>query len=129
MGEKSKGEHIGYFHQGCATSIGIVSLKDASLDIRIYRTIGVVGFVFAFIFNVIASFTLLQVLLKVLSQRMKASNYSFDSYGMFWGTSAILCPALIVLLYEDITHVCRVSFSVRQSEYVKYMWPFVLPSL
>ena len=128
MGEKSKGEHIGYSHQGCDTSIGIVSLKDASLDIRIYRTIGVVGFVFAFIFNVIASFTLLQVLLKVLSQRMKASNYSFDSYGMFWGTSAILCPALIVLLYEDITHVCRVSFSVQQSEYVKYMWPFVLPS-
>ena len=32
----------------------------------------------------------------------------------------------MVLLYADITHVCRVSFSVRQSEYVKYVWPFVL---
>ena len=125
---RSQRENSWDSRQGCDTSIGMVSLKDASLDIRIYHTIGVVGFVFIVIFNVIASFTLLQVLLKVLSQRMEASNHSFDSYGMFWGTSAILCPALIVLLYEDITHVCRVSFSVRQSEYVKYMWPFVLPS-
>ena len=75
MGEKSKGELLGYSHQGCDTSIGIVSLKDASLDIRIYRTIGVVGFVFVFIFNVIASFTLLQVLLRPVRRGGSLGSY------------------------------------------------------
>ena len=76
-----------------------------------------------------ASFVLLQVLLKALSQRMEASNYSFDSYGMFWGTSAIHHPALMVLLYKDINIVCCVTYGVQQSEYIKYMWPFYMLSL
>ena len=124
LGEMSKGEHTGYAHQACAASI--VFLKDASSDVRIYRTISVIGFVFVVIFNVMGSVVLLQVILKALSQKMETCNYSFDSYGMFWGMSAILCPTLMMLLYEDITHVCRVSFDFQQSEYVRYMWPFVL---
>ena len=72
-----------------------------------------------------ASFALLQVLLKDLSQKMEAFNYSFDSYGLFWGTSAILCPALMVLLCADITHLCCATFIVRQSVYDQYMWPFL----
>ncbi len=73
-----------------------------------------------------ASFALLQVLLKALLQKMESSNYSFDSYGMFWGMSAILCPALMVLLYEDITHLFSFTFAFQHSEYETYMWPFVL---
>ena len=122
----SKGEHTGYSHQGCATSIGVFSfLKDASSEVRVYRTISVIGFVFIVIFNVMGSVVLLQVILRALSQKMKTCNYSFDSYGMFWGMSAILCQALIVLLYEDITHVCCVTVDVQLSEYVRYMWPFI----
>ncbi len=116
---------MGYSHQGCATSAGIVFLKDATSDVRVYRNIGVIGFVFLGIFNVMGSVVLLRVILKALSQKLETSNYSFDSYGMFWGMSAILCPALMVLLYKDITIVCRVTFDVQQSEYVKYMWPFL----
>ena len=121
---------MGYSHQGCATSIGIVVLKGAGLEAHVYhtiRTIGVIGFVFIFIFNVMASFALLQVLLKALSQKMEASNYSFDSYGMFWGTSAILCPTLMVLLYQDIRVVCcTTDVNVQKSAgNVKYMLPFV----
>ena len=123
LGEMSKGEHTGYAHQACAASI--VFLKDASSDVRIYRTISVIGFVFVVIFNVMGSVVLLQVILKALSQKMETCNYSFDSYGMFWGMSAILCPTLMVLLYEDFTHVFCVTFDVQQSEYIKYMWPFV----
>ena len=55
-----------------------------------YFTIGIIGFVFVVIFNVMASVVFVQVLLKTLSQKMKACNYSFDYYGMFWGISAIL---------------------------------------
>ena len=121
----SKGEHTGYSHQGCATSIGTVFLKDASSDDRVYRTINVIGFVFVVIFNVMASTVFLPVLLKTLLQKMETCNYSFDSYGMFWGLSAILCPSLMVLLYEDITHICRITFDIQQSEHVKYMWPFI----
>ena len=129
LGEMSKGEHTGYSHQGCATSIGTVFLKDASSDVRVYRTIGVIGFVFAGIFSVMGSVVLLQVILRALSQKMEASNYSFESFGMFWGMSAILCPTLMVLLYADITHVCRVTYDVQQSEYIKYMWPFIFALL
>ena len=121
----SKGEHTGYSHQGCATSIGIVFLNDASSDIRIYHTISIFGFVFLGIFNVMGSVVLLQVILTALSQKMETCNYSFDSYGMFWGMSAILCPTLMVLLYKDITHVCHVTFDFQHSEYVRYMWPFI----
>ena len=49
-----------------------------------YFTIGIIGFVFVVIFNVNASVVFVQVLLKTLSQKMKACNYSFDYYGMFW---------------------------------------------
>ena len=76
-------------------------------------------------YYVIASLTLFQVLLKALSQKMEASKYSFDSYGMLWGTSAILSPALIVLLYEDVTIVCCSTYVVWQSMYHHYMWPFI----
>ena len=121
----SKGEHTGYSYQGCATSIGIFVLKDASSDVRVYRTISVIGFVFVGIFNVMGSVVLLQVILRALSQKMESCNSSFESYGMFWGMSAILCPTLMVLLYEDFTHVFCATFDVQQSEYIKYMWPFV----
>ena len=121
----SKGEHTGYSYQGCATSIGIFVLKDASSDVRVYRTISVIGFVFVGIFNAMGSVVLLQVILRALSQKMESCNSSFDSYGMFWGMSAILCPTLMVLLYEDITHVFCGNFDVQQSEYIKYMWPFI----
>ena len=121
----SKGEHTGYSYQGCATSTGIFVLKDASSDVRVYRTISVIGFVFVGIFNAMGSVVLLQVILRALSQKMESCNSSFDSYGMFWGMSAILCPTLMVLLYEDITHVFFANFDVQQSEYIKYMWPFI----
>ena len=123
---------MGYSHQGCATSIGIVFLKGAGLEVAgvyyIIRTIGVIGFVLLVIFNVMASFALLQVLLKALSQKMEASNYSFDSYGMFWGMSAILCPTLIVLLCADIRHICCTADvnAQRSAENVRYMLLFVL---
>ena len=131
LGEMSKGEHTGYSHQGCATSIGIVFLKGAGLEAHVYhtiRTIGIIGFVFLIIFNVMASFALLQVLLKALSQKMEASNCSFDSYGMFWGMSAILCPTLIVLLCADIRQICcTADVNVQRSaEIVRYIWLFVL---
>ena len=132
LGEMSKGEHMGYSHQGCATSIGIVFLKGAGLEVAgvyyIIRIIGVIGFVFIIIFNVMASFALLQVLLKALSQKMEASNYSFDSYGMFWGMSAILCPTLIVLLCADIRHICCTADvnAQRSAGNVRYIWLFVL---
>ena len=125
LGEMSKGEHTGYSHQACARSIGIVFLKDVSFEFRIYYTISVIGFVFVVIFNVMGSVVLLQVILRALSQKMETCNYSFDSYGMFWGMSAILCPTLMVLLYEDITHVCHFTSDFQHSEYVRYMWPFI----
>ena len=127
LGEMSTGEHTGYSHQGCATITDTVFFKDASSDVRVYRTISVIGFVFLEIFNVMGSVVLLQVILRALSQKIETCNYSFDSYGMFWGMSAILCPSLMVFLYADITHVCRVTFDNQQSsEYFKYMWSFVL---
>ena len=78
------------------------------------------------IFNVMGSAVLLHVILKALSQKMEACNYSFDSYGMFWGMSAILCPSLMVLLYADITEEYHFTFRVQNSYYVRYMWPFIL---
>ena len=99
----------------CATSIGIF-VESTSSAVCVYqtiRTIGVIGIAFLCIFNVMASFALLQVLLKALLQKMESSNYSFDSYGMFWGASAILCPALMVLLYEDITHLFSFTFAFQ----------------
>ena len=127
--EMSKGEHTGYSHQACATSMGPFIFKDISSDVRVYCTISIIGFVFVVIFYVMGSFVLLQVILRTLSQKMETCNYSFDSYGMFWGMSVILCPSLMVLLYEDITHVCQAPFDVVHSEYFKYMWPFIFAIL
>ncbi len=84
------------------------------------------AFFFLGIFNVMGSAVLLHVILKALSQKMEACNYSFDSYGMFWGMSAILCPSLMVLLYADITEEYHFTFRVQNSYYVRYMWPFIL---
>ena len=74
------------------------------------------------------SVVVLQVILKALSQKMETCNYSFDSYWMFWGMSAILCPALMVLLCVDITHLrCSTNVNVQQSAgNVRYMWSFVV---
>ena len=127
LGEMSK-EHLGYSRQGCISDAATISLKDASSNVRMYLTIGIIGFISAVVSNVMASVVFLQVLLKALSQKMESCNYSFDYYGMFWGMSAILCPFLLLLLYADITHVFYIIVSpdVGQTENVRYMSPIVL---
>ena len=124
----SKAEHLGYSRQGCATDIGIASLKFKSSAVAIYSILFVIGFFFLTTFNVMASVVLLQVLLKTLSQKMEASNYSFDYYGIFWGMSAVLCPVIMLLLYRAITFLSDSTFNpeIQQTEYVRYIWPFVL---
>ena len=59
-----------------------------------------------------------------------AASSSPDYYGMFWGTSTILCPVLLLLLYRDITHLAQITFypGIRQTEYVRYICPFILAS-
>ena len=78
-----------------------------------------------------ASVSLLQVLLKLLSQKMESYNYSFDYYWMFWGMSAILCMLYIMLLFKDIELLSHFVFNpdIQQTKYVRYMWPFVLAFL
>ena len=124
----SNAEHLGYSCQGCSTNIGVASLKFKSSAVAIYRILFVIGFFFLVTFNIIASVVLLQVLLKALSQKMEASNYSFDYYGIFWGVSSILCPVLMVLLYRDITFLSVIIFNpeIQQAKYVRYILPFVL---
>ena len=127
LGEMSK-EHLGYSRQGCISDTATISLKDASSDVRMYLTVGIIGFISAVISNVMASVVFLQVLLKALSQKMESCSYSFDYYGMFWGMSAILCPFLLLLLYADITHVFYIIVSpdIGQTENVRYMSPIIL---
>ena len=123
---------MGYSRQGCATNIAIPSLKDDNSSVHIYRIISAIGFYSLVIFGSIASVVLLQVLLKALSQKMKACSYSFDDFGMFWGMSAILCPVLMVLLYRAIAHLSFITFNPdHQLPFVyaratRYIWPFVL---
>ena len=123
---------MGYSRQGCATDVAIPSLKDDNLSVRIYRIISAIGFSSLVIFGSIASVVLLQVLLKALSQKMEACSYSFDDFGIFWGTSAILCPVLMVLLYRAITHLSFITFNPDHqspsmyARYTRYMWPFLL---
>ena len=128
LGEMSKGEHLDYSQQGCTADVAIISLRVASSDVHVYFTIGVIGFIFVVIFNVMASVAFVQVLLKTLLQKMEVYNYSFDYYGMFWGISAILYPVLILLLFVDIALVCYIIINpdVGQSGNVRYIWPFVL---
>ena len=59
---------------------------------------------------------------------MEACNYSFDYYGMFWEISAILCPVLTLLFFDNITLVCYIILNpdVVHSGNVRYMWPLVL---
>ena len=117
-----------YFLQGCAADVAIISLRVACSDVRMCLTIGIIGFVFVVIFNDMASVAFLPVLLKTLLQKVEACNYSFDYYGMFWGLSAILCPVLTLLLFDNITLVCYISINpdVVQSGNVRYMWPPIL---
>ena len=125
----SKGEHLGCFHQGCdIVGTAILSRKFQSSVVHFYGLVNIIGFIFAGIFLSMVSVILLRVLLKALSQKTESCNYSFDYYGMFWGTSAILCPVIIFLLYRDIAHTAQITFNpnIQQTKYVKYMWPFVL---
>ena len=91
LGEMSKGEHLDYSLQGCTADVAIISLRVASSDVCMYYTIGIIGFVFVVIFNVMASVVFVQVLLKTLSQKMEACNYSFDYYGMITQVSICSC--------------------------------------
>ena len=126
LGEMSKGEHLGCFRHGCdVVNMAIVSLSFESSAARIHRIIPNVGYVFAMIFVCMVSVVHLQVILKALSERMEVCNYSFDSYGMFWGTSAIVCPVIIFLLYRDITHLKRITFNPYNGG-ITFLWPFVL---
>ena len=124
----SKGEHLGYSHQGCTTDMAIVPLQFKNSTINIYRIIFANGFFFLGSFTVMASVVLLQVLLKALSMKMEACNYSFDYYGIFWGMSVILFMLLMLVLYRDITLLSNTTFNpdIRQEEYTRYFWPFVL---
>ena len=92
-----------------------------------YRIVTALGFIALVIFESMASVVLLQVLLKALSQKMEASRYSFDYYGMFWGMSAIFCPVLMLVLHSGIKHLSLTTFNpdIRQSEYVRYIWPVI----
>ena len=126
LGEMSKGEHPDYSLQGCTADVAITSLRVVSSDVHMYFTIGVIGFVFLVIFNIMASVAFLPVLLKTLLQKIEASNYSFDYYGMFWGISAILYPVLILLLFEDHTYVLYHHQSGRWAKHMKILkccWP------
>ena len=124
----SKGEHLGYSRQGCATNMTVPSLISGCSACRFYGIIGAAGFIFLVTFNLMASVALLKVLLKVLLQKMESSSYSFDYYGMFWGMSAILCPIPMVFIYFDITYLSLFTFNptFQQAKYVRYIWPFVL---
>ena len=129
LGEMSKGEHLGYSRQGCdTTNMAIISLKDESSAVSMYRIIATCGLVSLAIFESVASVLLLQVLLKALSQKMEFCNYSFDYYGMFWGVSAILCMLYIVIVFKDIELLSHFAFNpdIQQTKYVRYMWPLVL---
>ena len=128
LGEMSKGEHLGCFRQGCyVVDLAIVPIKFESSADRIYRIIPNVGYVFSIIFVCMVSVVLLQVILKALSERMEVCHYSFDSYGMFWGMSAILCPVIIFLLYRDIAHLEQITFNpYNQGTRLRFLWPFVL---
>ena len=124
----SKGQHLGYSRQGCATNVDFLSLKDDGSAVRIYRIIGALGFITLTIFGPMVSVALLQVLLKALSQKMEASGYSFDYYATFWGMSTILFLVLLLLLYNDITLLSLITFDphILQTHCVRYIWPFVL---
>ena len=103
LGEMSKGEHLDYSLQGCTADVAIISLRVASSDVCMYYTIGIIGFVFVVIFNVMASVVFAQVLLKTLSQKMEACNYSFDYYGMI--TQVSICSCFSVhceLVFEKV---------------------------
>ena len=126
----SKGKHLGYYRQGCATNIAIVSLRSEGFTVQIYYIISTIVIIFVGIFVFMASVVLFQVLLKVLSQKTKDRNYSFDYYGMFWGMSSILCLVLMVLLYRDISHFLLVTFNpeLQQTEYTRYIWVLIIAS-
>ena len=122
----SKGEHLGCFRHGCdVVDLAIVPTKLESSADRIYRIIPNVGYFFGIIFVCMVSVVLLQVILKTLSERMEVCNYSFHSYGMFWGTSAILCPVIIFLLYRDIAHLKQITYN-PYNQGVRFLWPFIL---
>ena len=118
---------MGYSHQGCTTDMAIVLLQFKNSTINIYIIIFAIGFFFLGSFTVMASVVLLQVLLKTLSMKMEASNYSFDYYGTFWGMSVILFMLLMLLLYRAISFLSDSTFNpeIQQTEYVRYIWPFV----
>ena len=91
--------------------MAIISLRDESSAVSMYRIIATCGLVSWAIFESVASVLLLQVLLKALSQKMEFCNYSFDCYGMFWGVSAILCMLYIVILFKDIELLSHFVFN------------------
>ena len=128
LGEMSKGEHLGYSQLACTTGIPIVSLKGQSSTLLLYEIIISIGFAFLVFFVFMAFAVLLQVLLKTLLQRMDASKYSFDHYGVFWGMSAILFTVLILLLYKSVAHLSIVTFNpdIQQTALNRYMWPAIL---
>ena len=103
LGEMSKGEHLDYSQQGCTADVAIISLRVASSDVCRYFTIGIIGSVFVVIFNVMASVVFVQVLLKTLSQKMEACNYSFDYYGM-------LLKSLFAPVFLFVVSLCLKRF-------------------
>ena len=118
---------MGYSHQGCTTDMAIVPLQFKNSTINIYSIIFAIGFFFLGSFTVMASVVLLQVLLKTLSMKMEACNYSFDYYGTFWGTSAILFMLLMLFLYRAVAFLSHTNFNpdIEQARYTRYIWPFV----
>ena len=69
LGERSK-EHLGYSRQGCISDAATISLKDASSNVRMYLTIGIIGFISAVVSNGMASVVFLQVLLNPLQANL-----------------------------------------------------------
>ena len=122
----SNGKYLEYSLQGCTRGVVIFYLREGNLVLHSYGFFGVVSFIFVWLFGSMASVLLLQAPLKSLSQTI--DSYSLDSYGMFWGLSAILCPFVALLLYIDIRYLSESTFNPgnQQTSYVRYIWPFVL---
>ena len=74
LGEMSKGEHPDYSLQGCTADVAITSLRVVSSDVHMYFTIGVIGFVFLVIFNIMASVAFLPDCLRLFCRKLKPAT-------------------------------------------------------
>ena len=134
LGQMKSKTNLGYVKRGCGTSeanthFSVIG-KGGALIMSVY-IVSICGILFQIAFVWTVSAVLLKMTIKEYSE--KTFTYSYDVYGMFWGTSTtavvlleVLCGVTTAASFAHFTNIKNVHVPVWSGLYTLFVVLFII---